>query len=91
MNYGGCSNSEVDRLIAEAPGTLDLGKAHELLNRTDEEMSRDAYVLPLYQWPTFLAVASESASIRDNPTNGLVIHSIEEWGVRESAEQPSST
>ncbi|MFD6887628.1 hypothetical protein [Streptomyces sp. NPDC059957] len=45
----------------------------------------------LYQWPTFRAVASEFAGIRDNPTNELVIHSIEEWGVRESEEQPSST
>ncbi|QNP66626.1 ABC transporter family substrate-binding protein [Streptomyces genisteinicus] len=84
MNYGGYSDPEVDRLIGEAAATLDLTEAHELLNRADEEMSRDAYVLPLYQRPTFLAVASEFANIRDNPTNGLVIHNIEEWGVRDT-------
>ncbi|MEU9350972.1 ABC transporter family substrate-binding protein [Streptomyces griseoloalbus] len=86
MNYGGYSNPEVDRLITEAGSTLDLAEAHELLNRADEVMSRDAYVLPLYQRPTFLAVASEFANIRDNPTNGLVIHNIEEWGVRATAQ-----
>ncbi|WP_433549059.1 ABC transporter family substrate-binding protein [Streptomyces sp. CA-294286] len=85
MNYGGYSDPEVDRLIAEAGRTLDPTEAHALLNRADETMSRDAYVLPLYQRPTFLAVASEFANVRDNPTNGLVIHNIEEWGVRATA------
>ncbi|MFJ5294441.1 ABC transporter family substrate-binding protein [Streptomyces sp. NPDC088348] len=82
MNYGHFSNAEVDRLISEANETLDLIKAHELLNRADEILSHEAYSLPLSQKPSLLAVDDRFANVRANPTNGLVIYNAQEWGLR---------
>lgn len=82
MNYGRFSNEEVDRLIGKANETLEEEEAHELLNRADEILSRDAYCLPLFQMPSLLAVDERFANIRANPTNGLVIYNAQEWGER---------
>ena len=82
MNYGHFSNAEVDRLIDEAKATLDLVKAHELLNQADEILSHEAYSLPLFQKPSLLVVDDNFANVRANPTNGLVIYNSEEWGLR---------
>ncbi|MGW1131199.1 ABC transporter family substrate-binding protein [Streptomyces griseoluteus] len=82
MNYGRFSDAEVDRLIGEANETLDLPKAHELLNRADEILSHEAYSLPLSQKPSLLVVDDRFANVRANPTNGLVIYNAQEWGLR---------
>lgn len=86
MNYGGYSNPEVDALIAAANNTLDLVKAHELLNRADELLSADAYVLPLFQKLTFLAVRDRMANVVDNPTNGALTFNAEEWGLSDAGD-----
>jgi glutathione transport system substrate-binding protein len=47
-------------------------------------MTPEAYVLPLYQKPTFLAVYKEFANVRDNPTSAGPTYNIQEWGARAS-------
>jgi peptide/nickel transport system substrate-binding protein len=44
-------------------------------------MSDDAYVLPLFQKPTFLAVY---ANIRDSATATGPPYNVREWGIRPS-------
>ncbi|MGW3493000.1 ABC transporter family substrate-binding protein [Streptomyces sp. NPDC001020] len=81
-NYGGYSNKEVDKLIKQAVGEVDPTKAGALLNQADALMVKDAYVLPLYQKPTFLAVQTRFLNMRDNATNVGPPYNVAEWGLK---------
>jgi peptide/nickel transport system substrate-binding protein len=81
-NYGKWSNAEADALLDEAAKTLDDGKVRELLNKAAEIMAREAYVLPLFQKPIYLAVYNEYVNIRNNATNAGQTYNIEEWGLK---------
>jgi peptide/nickel transport system substrate-binding protein len=81
-NYGKWSNAEADKYLEEAAKTLDEKKVQELLNKADEIMAKEAYVLPLYQKPVFVAVYSDYINIRNNPTNAGSTYNIEEWGLK---------
>ena len=81
-NYGGYSNKKVDSLVAQAVGETDAAKAATLLNEADALMVKDAYVLPLYQKPTFLAVQSRFVNMRDNATNVGPPYNTAEWGLK---------
>ncbi|MCN9240350.1 ABC transporter family substrate-binding protein [Streptomyces sp. RY43-2] len=81
-NYGGYSNKEVDKLINQAVGEVDPGKAASLLNQSDALMVKDAYVLPLYQKPTILAVQTRWVNMRDNATNVGPPYNVAEWGLK---------
>jgi peptide/nickel transport system substrate-binding protein len=48
-------------------------------------MVQDAYVLPLYQKPTFLAVQTRFVNVRNNSTNTGPPYNTEEWGLRGAA------
>jgi peptide/nickel transport system substrate-binding protein len=80
-NYGGYSNKKVDSLVARAVGETDQTKAAALLNQADSIMVNDAYVLPLYQKPTFLAVQDRFANMRDNATNVGPPYNTAVWGL----------
>jgi peptide/nickel transport system substrate-binding protein len=81
-NYGGYSNKQVDQLVAQAVGETDAAKAASLLNQADAIMVKDAYVLPLYQKPTFLAVQNRFVNMRDNATNVGPPYNVAEWGLK---------
>ncbi|MFR0354413.1 ABC transporter family substrate-binding protein [Streptomyces sediminimaris] len=81
-NYGGYSNKQVDSLINRALGETSQTKAASLLNQADKIMVGDAYVLPLYQKPTFLAVQKRFVNIRNNSTNVGPPYNVGEWGLR---------
>jgi peptide/nickel transport system substrate-binding protein len=81
-NYGGYSNKQVDSLVAQAVGETDAAKAATLLNQADTLMVKDAYVLPLYQKPTFLAVQTRFVNMRDNATNVGPPYNVGEWGLK---------
>ncbi|MEU4667006.1 ABC transporter family substrate-binding protein [Amycolatopsis sp. NPDC023774] len=81
-NYGKYSNPQVDSLIAEANAETDQAKATDLLNQADQIMSNDAYVLPLYQKPTFIAASDKIANIRNNSTLDAPVYNMAEWGIR---------
>ncbi|GAA3822733.1 ABC transporter family substrate-binding protein [Amycolatopsis tucumanensis] len=81
-NYGEYSNPQVDNLIAQANAETDQAKAAELLNQADQIMADDAYVLPLYQKPTFIASYDNIANIRNNSTLDGPVYNMQEWGIR---------
>jgi peptide/nickel transport system substrate-binding protein len=82
QNYGKYSNPEVDRLMTDAAKELDPAKMRDLFNQADEIMSKEAYVLPLYQKPVFIAVYSDYVFIRNNPTAEGQTYNMEEWALK---------
>jgi len=47
-------------------------------------MSNEAYNLPLFSKPTFLAVYSNIANLRDDATATGPPYNVESWGLRSS-------
>jgi peptide/nickel transport system substrate-binding protein len=81
-NFGRYSNPDVDRLIAAAQTSADESLARETLNQADRRLTRDAYVLPLYQRPTFIALYNDIANIRNNSSLDGPPYNIAQWGLR---------
>jgi peptide/nickel transport system substrate-binding protein len=81
-NYGGWRNGASDELLRRAASETDPAKAAETLNQADQIMSDDAYVLPLFQKPTLLAVNGRFVNIRDNATSFGPTYNVQEWGLR---------
>lgn len=85
-NYGKWSNAEADKYLNQAANAPSETEAADLLNKADEIMTKEAYVLPLFQKPTFLAVSKDYINIRDNATNAGPTYNIGEWGMRAAAQ-----
>ncbi|MGH3451999.1 MAG: ABC transporter family substrate-binding protein [Haloechinothrix sp.] len=81
-NFGHYSNPEMDKLIAEAAASTDKAAATEKLNEANALMAEDAYVLPLYQKPTFIAATDNIANVRNNSTLDGPTYNVGEWGIR---------
>jgi peptide/nickel transport system substrate-binding protein len=84
-NYGKWVSTQSDALLKKAASETDTKKAADTLNEADQLMANDFYSLPLFQKPTFLAVYSQFANIRDNATNVGPPYNVQEWGMRASA------
>jgi peptide/nickel transport system substrate-binding protein len=81
-NYGGYSDKKADALISQAVGETDATKAAALLNQADQLMVNDAYVLPLYQKPTFFATQTRFVNMRNNSTNVGPAYNTGAWGLK---------
>jgi peptide/nickel transport system substrate-binding protein len=81
-NYGGYSNKTADSLISQAIGETDATKSAALLNQADQLMVNDAYVLPLYQKPTFFATQTRFVNMRNNATNVGPAYNTGTWGLK---------
>jgi peptide/nickel transport system substrate-binding protein len=81
-NFGRYSNPDVDRLIAAAANSTDEALAKETLNQADRRLTKDAYVLPLYQKPTFVALYDNVANVRNNSSLDGPQYNIQQWGLR---------
>lgn len=81
-NFGNYSNPEVDRLIASAASSTDVEQARRQLNQADRLLAEDAYVLPLYQKPTFIALYNSIANVRNNSSLEGPLYNVEHWGIR---------
>ncbi|MFB9929567.1 ABC transporter family substrate-binding protein [Amycolatopsis halotolerans] len=81
-NYGKYTSKQVDDLMDQASAEPDQTKAADLLNQADQLMTNDAYVLPLYQKPTFIASSDKIANIRNNSTLDAPVYNMSEWGIR---------
>ena len=79
-NYGAYKNPQVDALLNQAVAETDQTKANAELNQADKLMSADAYVMPLYQKPTFFAFKQGTVNARDNATSVGPPYNISEWG-----------
>jgi glutathione transport system substrate-binding protein len=84
-NFGSYSNPTVDKLLKKAVKTSNPTTAASLDNQADTIISKDAYTLPLYQKPTFLAVYDKWLNIRDNATGQGPPYNAQEWGSKDSA------
>jgi len=62
--------------------STDIAAATKQLNDADKIMSDDAYVLPLYQKPTFVAVQNTVANVRNNSSLDGPPYNAAEWGLR---------
>jgi peptide/nickel transport system substrate-binding protein len=83
-NYGKYNNPQVDQLLNEAASDTDTADATNKLNQADKILSDDAYVLPLYQKPTFVAVQNTVANVRNNSSLDSPTYNAAEWGLRSS-------
>ncbi|MDQ3760380.1 MAG: ABC transporter family substrate-binding protein [Actinomycetota bacterium] len=81
-NFGGYSNPDVDRLIDAAASSTDEALAKEMLNQGNRRLARDAYVLPLYQKPTLIALYDNIANVRNNSSLDGPPYNVAEWGFR---------
>ena len=81
-NYGKYNNPQVDQLLNEAASSTDNAAALDKLNQADAILSEDAYVLPLYQKPVFIAVYSDYVFVRNNPTAEGQTYNIDEWAMK---------
>ncbi|HEX6685769.1 MAG TPA: ABC transporter family substrate-binding protein [Candidatus Limnocylindrales bacterium] len=85
-NYGKWVNTESDKLLDEAARTVgDDAKAFDLINKANELMVADAYVLPLFQREMFLVVNKQYTNIRPNPSNHGPVYNVGTWGLLEAA------
>ncbi|PXY26620.1 ABC transporter substrate-binding protein [Prauserella sp. PE36] len=82
-NFGNYSNPDVDRLLNEAAAATDRQDALAKVNEANRIMAQDAYVLPLYQKPTFIAAYDNLANVRNNSTLDGPVYNIGEWGIRQ--------
>ncbi|MDX6201815.1 MAG: glutathione transport system substrate-binding protein [Frankiales bacterium] len=79
-NYGSYKDPAVDKLLTEAAGNTDDAAARAQLNQADKLLSAAAYVMPLYQKPTFFAFGDNAVNIRDNATLSGPPYNVSEWG-----------
>jgi len=80
-NYGEYSNTQVDALLKQAASSTDAGKNRDSLNKADELLWQDAYNLPLYQKPVFMAVYKNFKNMRPNSGAAGFGINMREWGV----------
>jgi len=85
-NYGHYSNTTVDEDLKKAATDTDATQQATDFNAADQLMSQDAYVLPLYQKPVFIAVSNQFVNIRNNPTSAGPAYNMQQWGERASAQ-----
>jgi len=81
-NFGGYSNPEVDRLLAAAASSTDVEQARRQLTEADRLLSEDAYVLPIYQKPTFVAIYDNLGNVRNNSSLDGPLYNVAQWGIR---------
>jgi len=81
-NYGGYSNAQVDQWLNAAASTTDSSAQITNLNKADQQISKDAYTLPLYQKPTFIAFYPKLGNVRDNTTQIGPTYNIGQWGIK---------
>ena len=83
-NFGGYSNAQVDRWLNDAMLSEDQpaspqSTVTEYLNKADDQISQDAYSLPIFQWPALIAFSPKLGNVRDNVTELGPTYDIRQW------------
>jgi peptide/nickel transport system substrate-binding protein len=81
-NFGFYSNHKVDALLSRAFVAFKRSRQVSLYNQADALISKDAYTLPLYQKPDFLACYQKWGNVRDNGTGQGPPYDAQRWGLR---------
>ncbi|HZC70952.1 MAG TPA: ABC transporter substrate-binding protein, partial [Jatrophihabitans sp.] len=83
-DYGFNNDPAAEKLIDEALRTTDSQTIQDKMNQADKLITADAYSLPLYQKPTFMAAYNNIVNLRDNATSSGPPVNIQEWGIKAS-------
>jgi peptide/nickel transport system substrate-binding protein len=81
-DFGSNNDPAAEKLINKAAIQTDSAKAAALLNQADKLITQDAYVLPLFQKPTFLASYDNVVNVRDDATSSGPPYNVQDWGVK---------
>jgi peptide/nickel transport system substrate-binding protein len=81
-NFGGYSNKNVDTWLNTAASTSDTSTQVDDLNKADQQISQNAYTLPLYQKPTLIAFFPNLVNVRDNATSMGPTYNVNQWGLK---------
>lgn len=82
LNFGGYSSPKADALLTQALAATDPTAEASLLNQVDQQLSQDAYILPLYQQPDLIAYKSNLVNVRANGTYFGPPYNGGEWGLK---------
>jgi peptide/nickel transport system substrate-binding protein len=77
-------NPAATKLIVDATSGTDPATVQKQLNDADKLLEDDAFELPLYQKPTFLAAYNNIVNIRDNATSSGPPVNVQDWGIKAS-------
>jgi peptide/nickel transport system substrate-binding protein len=83
-DYGKNNDPAMEAQLDLASQETDATKIKDEVNKADALLTADAYNLPLFQKPTFIATYSNIANIRDNATSVGPPYNIQSWGIRSS-------
>jgi peptide/nickel transport system substrate-binding protein len=83
-DYGYNDDPAAAKLIDQAAMTTKQSKVQSLMNQADELITTDAYELPLYQSPMFLAARVDIVNLRDNTTAAGPPYNVQQWGIKTS-------
>jgi peptide/nickel transport system substrate-binding protein len=83
-DYGSNDDPAEEALLNQAAQSTDPTQTQSLLNQADKALTADAYNLPLFQKPTFIAAYNNLANIRDNATSVGPPYLDQSWGIRAS-------
>ena len=72
------------QLIDDAGSSTDQTEVQTKLNQADKLLEQDAFELPLYQKPTFLAAYNNIVNLRDNATSSGPPVNVQDWGIKAS-------
>jgi peptide/nickel transport system substrate-binding protein len=75
---------QAESYIKQALGETDQAKVQDLMNKADVLLEQDAFELPLYQKPTFLAAYNNIVNLRDDATSTGPPYNVQEWGIKAS-------
>ena len=83
-DYGKNNDPAVEQALDTASSETDAAKVQDDINKADVALTADAYNLPLFQKPTFLAAYSNIVNLRDNATSVGPPYNVQEWGIKGS-------
>jgi peptide/nickel transport system substrate-binding protein len=83
-DYGKNSDPAMEQALATAASETDPAKTRDDVNKADVALTADAYNLPLFQKPTYLAAYNNIVNLRDNATSVGPPYNIQEWGNKAS-------
>jgi peptide/nickel transport system substrate-binding protein len=84
-NFGHLEDPELDALIEDINGTLDMDEAAARANEAVKRVIEDAYVLPIVDAPVMVMVSDRLVNVRDNwASQQRAAYNIAEWGVADT-------
>jgi peptide/nickel transport system substrate-binding protein len=79
-NYGHYSDPAVDAALEDAANQTDYTKIEADDNKADQAITADAWSLPLYQKPSFIAYYPDVVNVRNNGSSSGYSYNDNMWG-----------